>query len=176
MKTHFLYRFWELGRRRSQSLLCLLCLLITSPVFAQMDQGAISGTVTDATGAVLPAAQVTVTSTDTSLVLRGQTDANGVYVFSPIKIGNYKLSVSAPGFSNTTQENIAVRIQERVEVNIPLKPGSESNTVTVTEAPPLLQTEEGSTGQVTEARTVDETPLNGRNWIFIAQLTAGVPR
>ncbi|GAC1416493.1 MAG: carboxypeptidase regulatory-like domain-containing protein [Acidobacteriaceae bacterium] len=156
------------------AVLCLVFLVTASSAFAQMDQGAITGTVTDATGAVVPSAQVTLTSTDTSLVLHTQTDGSGVYVFSPIKIGKYKLSVTAPGFSMTTQENIDVQIQQRLELNIQLKTGSETTTVTVTEAPPLLQTEEGSTGQVIEAKTINDTPLNGRNWIFIAQLTAGV--
>ena len=65
-------------------------------------------------------------------------------------------------------------MQDRVEVNLQLKTGSESTEVTVTAAPPLLQTEEGSTGQVIESKTINDTPLNGRNWVFIAQLTAGV--
>ncbi len=155
-------------------MLCLVVLMAASSAFAQMDQGAITGTITDATGAVLPSAQVTLTSTETSLVLHAQTDASGVYVFSPIKIGRYEMSVSAPGFSTTTQQNIVVEIQQRLELNVQLKTGSETQTVTVTEAPPLLQTEEGSTGQVIEAKTINDTPLNGRNWVFIAQLTAGV--
>ena len=174
MTTKWLEQIWRSGRKGLQAVLCLVVLMAASSAFAQMDQGAITGTVTDATGAVLPAAQVTLTSTDTSLVLHAQTDASGVYVFSPIKIGKYKLSVTAPGFSTTTQENIDVQIQQRLELNIQLKTGSETTTVTVTEAPPLLQTEEGSTGQVIEAKTINDTPLNGRNWVFIAQLTAGV--
>ena len=141
---------------------------------AQADQGAITGLVKDSTGAVVPTAQVTLTSTDTGLVLQTQTDASGNYVFSPVKIGNYKVSVTATGFSTTTQENIVVHVQDRAAVDVELKTGSESTTVTVTTAPPLLQTEEGSTGQVIESKTINDTPLNGRNWIFIAQLTAGV--
>ncbi|NYF78969.1 TonB-dependent receptor [Granulicella arctica] len=142
--------------------------------FGQADQGAITGLVQDSTGAVVPNAQVTLTSTDTGLVLQGQTDSSGNYVFSPVKIGNYKVTVTAPGFSTTTQENITLHVQDHAAVNIELKTGAENTTVTVTTAPPLLQTQEGSTGQVIEAKTINETPLNGRNWIFIAQLTAGV--
>ncbi len=142
--------------------------------FAQADQGAITGLVQDPSGAVVANAHVTLTNTDTALVLETQTDSSGNYVFSPLKIGHYQVTVTAPGFSTTTQENITVNIQERAAVNVELKTGAENTTVTVTAAPPLLQTEEGSTGQVIESKTINDTPLNGRNWVFIAQLTAGV--
>ena len=138
---------------------------------AQADQGAITGLVSDNSGAVIPNADVTLTSIDTGLTLQTKADSSGNYVFSPIKIGNYKVTATAEGFSSTTQENIQVHVQDRDEVDIQLKTGSSSETVTVTTAPPLLQTQEGSTGQVIESKTINETPLNGRNWVFIAQLT-----
>jgi len=141
---------------------------------AQVDQGAITGLVQDPTGAVIPNAQVTLTNVDTNLTLQTQTDSSGNYVFSPIKIGKYKVSVAAAGFQTTTQENIQLHVQDRIAVNVQLKTGETSQEVTVTDAPPLLQTQEGSTGQVIESKTINDTPLNGRNWVFIAQLTAGV--
>lgn len=152
----------------------LFSTLAGSRALAQADQGAITGYIQDTTGAVIPNAQVTLTNVDTALVLSTKTDTSGSYVFSPIKIGRYKLTASAPGFSSTTQENIQVHVQGRAQVNVQLKPGEATTSVTVTEAPPLLQTEEGSTGQVIESKTINDTPLNGRNWVFIAQLTAGV--
>ncbi len=141
---------------------------------AQADQGAITGLITDNSGAVVGNADVTLTSVDTGLTLQTKTDSSGNYVFSPIKIGNYKVTATAEGFSSTTQENIQLHVQDRDEINIQLKTGSSNESVTVTTAPPLLQTQEGSTGQVIESKTINETPLNGRNWVFIAQLTAGV--
>src|SRR6185437_12254069 len=108
------------------------------------------------------------------LTLTVRTDNSGNYVFSPIKIGNYKVSVTAPGFSTTTQENIQLHVQDRVAVNILLNTGETSTSITVSSAPPLMQTQEGSTGQVIESKTINATPLNGRNWVFIAQLTSGV--
>ena len=162
-------------RALAQTLL-VLCLFIFSVgrAFSQADQGAIVGLVTDSSGAAIPNAQITLTGVDTGLVLHVKTDSSGNYVFSPIKIGSYKVEASARGFSSTIQENIALHVQDRVEANLKLSVGAESSTVTVTTAPALLQTEEGSTGQVIEAQTINETPLNGRNWVFIAQLTAGV--
>jgi len=162
--------------RRAAYIFLFVCLLAATTVhaFAQADQGAISGTVQDVTGASVAGAQVALTNTDTALVLNGRSDGSGVYSFSPIKIGKYKISVTAPGFSVTTQENIQVHVQDRLEVNILMKTGTQNTEVTVTDAPPLMQTQEGSTGQVIESKTINDTPLNGRNWVFIAQLTAGV--
>jgi hypothetical protein len=148
--------------------------VLTRHALAQMDQGSITGLVQDPTGAVVPNAQVTLTNVDTGLTLQTQTDASGNYVFSPIKIGKYKVSVSSPGFETTTQQNIQLHVQDRIAVNVQLKAGQTSTEITVTDAPPLLQTQEGSTGQVIESKTINDTPLNGRNWVFIAQLTAGV--
>ena len=160
---------------RISLLACLFLLAFGSHrALAQADQGAITGLVQDSSGAVLPNAQVTLTNVETGLVLHTQTDNSGNYVFSPIKIGTYKVQATATGFSPTVQENIQVHVQDRIEANLQLKLGSESTEVTVSTAPALLQTEEGSTGQVIESKTINDTPLNGRNWVFIAQLTAGV--
>jgi Carboxypeptidase regulatory-like domain/TonB-dependent Receptor Plug Domain len=141
---------------------------------AQVDQGAITGVVQDGTGAVVSNAQVTVTNIDTGLVLRGATNGSGVYVFSPMKIGNYTVSATAKGFETTRQENLHLDAEQRLNVVIPLKPGAVSDTVTVTEAPPLLETQTSSVAQVISSATINSTPLNGRNFVYIAQLTAGV--
>jgi hypothetical protein len=160
----------------ARNLFCGLAILLFMVPFAhgQADQGAITGTVTDSSGAVVPNAKVTLTSTETGLTLTNASDGAGVFIFAPIKIGNYSLTAEANGFEKTTQQNLHLNVQQRLSVPIVLKPGAESQTITVTDAPPLIQTEEGSTGQVIETQQINETPLNGRNWVFIAQLTAGV--
>ena len=84
------------------------------------------------------------------------------------------MSATAPGFSVTTQENVNVAVSQNVRVNIQLKPGAASQTVEVTSAPPQLQTEDASVGQVINERSVNDLPLNGRNFTFLAQLSAGV--
>ncbi|MFZ0301711.1 MAG: TonB-dependent receptor [Terracidiphilus sp.] len=141
---------------------------------AQVDQGAINGVVKDPSGALIAGAQVTLTNTETNFVLRGITDERGEYSFSPIKIGNYTVSATAPGFETTNRENVRVNIQDRLNIDITLKPGGAKETVTVTGAPPMLQSESASVGQVMDTETINNTPLNGRNWVYIAQLTAGV--
>lgn len=147
----------------------------SSPAKAQfLDQGALTGVVQDLSGAVIPGAEVTLTNPDTSFTQTTQSNASGVYVFSPIKIGTYAVTVKAQGFQQITQKNIGVNIGQRANVNITLKPGAVSETVTVTDAPPLLQTQDSSTGQTFTTQEIDDTPLNSRNAIYLAQLAPGV--
>ena len=160
---------------RSKVLALSFCVLLAGRMaMAQVDQGAINGVVKDPSGALIAGAQVTLTNTETNFVLRGITDERGEYSFSPIKIGNYTVSATAPGFETTNRENVRVNIQDRLNIDITLKPGGAKETVTVTGAPPMLQSESASVGQVMDTETINNTPLNGRNWVYIAQLTAGV--
>jgi len=88
------------------------CVLFSGRLaFAQADQGTITGVVKDSAGAVIQNAQVTLTNTDTGLVLQVKSDGSGVYVFSPVKIGNYEVSATAPGFQTTTQQHVHLDIQ-----------------------------------------------------------------
>jgi hypothetical protein len=149
--------------------------LFSIPAFAQVDQGTVTGTVLDQTGAVVPQVDVTLTSTDTGLVLTSKTDTNGVYTFSPIKIGNYTISASAPNFEIAKLSGIVLNLNQRLQANLTLQPGNVAQTVTVQAgAEQLLQTEDSSTGQVVSAKVINDTPLNGRNYVFVAQLAAGV--
>ncbi|MEO6804052.1 MAG: carboxypeptidase-like regulatory domain-containing protein [Granulicella sp.] len=155
-------------------MLCGIALLTTTPVFSQLDQGAITGIVQDASGAVISKSDVTLTSIDSGLVLKTKTNTSGVYTFSPIKIGNYAISANSPGFAVTTQEHIHLDVQARPNIVLTLKPGAVTDTVTVSTAPPLLQTQSGSVGQVMSTEVINNIPLNGRNVVYVAQLAAGV--
>ena len=156
-------------------LICL-CLLLAAPrgMYAQVDQGTIAGVVQDQTGAVVPKAKVTLTNPDTGLVLDRDSNESGVYVFSPLKIGNYKVSATASGFQTTARENLHLDAEQRLNIVLTLVPGAVSQTVTVSDAAPLLQSETNAVEQVISSQTINDTPLNGRNWVYIAQLTAGV--
>jgi hypothetical protein len=134
-----------------------LCFAFTGMAMAQLDQGAINGVVKDSTGAVIPGAMVTLTNTDTNFVLQGKTDSKGNYSFSPIKIGHYTVSASAPRFQTTTQQNVTVNIQDQLNISLTLTPGSALETVTVTSAPPMLQNENASVGQVVDTQTLNST-------------------
>lgn len=149
-------------------------MLLPLAAWSQADQGTLTGVVQDSANAIIPGADVTLTNTDTGLVLQGKANGSGVFVFSPLKIGNYQVSATAAGFQTTTQQHVHLDIQQRLNLVLTLQPGEVSQTVTVTDQPPLLQTQEGSVGQVISSETINNTPLNGRNWVYIAQLTAGV--
>jgi len=157
------------------ALACLAILLGSSRfAAAQVDEGSISGVVTDPTGAVVPNAAVNLLNTDNGLSLKGATNGQGEYTFSPIKIGHYSVSVASAGFSRTTQDNLTLNVGGHLQVNVSLKTGASTVTIEVTTAPPVLQTEESSVGQVLEEKTINDLPLNGRNFTFLAQLAAGV--
>jgi hypothetical protein len=157
----------------SRRMLCVFLLFPALAAVGQVDQGTITGLVQDPSGAVVPNAKVTATNTDTALVLERNANGSGNYTFSPLKIGNYKITATAPGFQ-TTEESVHLDIQQRLNLVLTLKPGAVSESVSVSTSAPLEQTQDASVGQVISAQTIDDTPLNGRNWVYIAQLTAGV--
>src|SRR5579863_10181917 len=173
-----------MGRERSRfgrlrvmiyGILATLSLLLApSLVQGQVDEGAITGTVLDATGAVVPNAEITLINTDQGNTLQVKTNASGGYTFSPVRAGHYSITVTAPGFAKLSQKNIDLAVAQVMQVNLSLKLGAASETVEVNTAPPLLQTEEASVGQVIGQQEVNSLPLNGRNFTFLAQLGAGM--
>src|SRR5437899_6159134 len=152
----------------------LVLFLSATPLYAQGDTGTILGTVTDASGASINCAKVTLTNEGTSAALSTNTGPDGSYKFTPLKIGSYKVTASFQGFQTTTQTNIPVNVGSDVVINLELKPGAVTQTVEVSAAPPVLETQSGSVGQVVDSRSVNDLPLNGRNFTFLAQLAAGV--
>ena len=157
------------------TLTCLSLFLVATPFArAQVDEGSISGTIQDTSGAVVAGAQVTLLNTDQGITLQTRAGNSGEYFFSPVRIGHYTVSATAKGFAKTTQENLEVAVGQHLLVNVQLKPGAATETVEVTTAPPLLQTEEASVGQVVTQESVNSLPLNGRNFTFLAQLGAGM--
>jgi hypothetical protein len=141
---------------------------------AQVDTGSITGVVTDPSGAVVSGAQVKLTNEGTSAELTTTAGTDGDYKFSPVRIGNYTVGASFQGFQTTTQRHVTVNVSSNVVVNLTLKPGQVTETVEVTSTTPQLQTQDASVGQVMDTRNVNNLPLNGRNFTFLAQLSAGV--
>jgi hypothetical protein len=154
------------------SLVVLLC--SASPIRAQVDAGSITGTVTDASGGAVNGVSVTLINQGTNATLTATTGDDGVYKFSPVRIGTYRLKASLQGFQAVEQRDITVNVEQNVVVNFTLKPGSVSETVEVASTLPVLETQDASVGQVIDRRNVDNLPLNGRNFTFLAQLAAGV--
>jgi hypothetical protein len=148
--------------------------LAATPVRAQMDTGSILGTVSDQSGSVISGATVTLTNEGTGAALSTTTGAAGEYTFSPVKIGSYKIDVTFKGFQTVTTRGVSVDVGAAVVQNFTMKPGQVSETIEVSAAPPLLESQSAAVGQVVDQKSVNDLPLNGRNFTFLAQISAGV--
>jgi hypothetical protein len=149
---------------------------MASSVRAQVDTGTVLGTVRDQSGAVIPKAKVTLTNEGTSISVSTLTQNDGTYVFSPVRVGTYSVTAEFTGFSRVIRLHIPVNIQQHVVINLTLTPGALTQSVSVTAPAPVLQTQSGSVGQLVGSRDINNLPLNGRNYTFLAQLVPGVTR
>jgi hypothetical protein len=156
------------------AMVLLLGLLLPASTLAQVDMGSISGVIRDPSGAGIPNAKVMLTNEDTNISTSTTAGSEGRYTFSPVKAGHYSLSASATGFRTVKQNNVTLDVQQKLEVDVALTIGQATETVVVDAAPPLLQTLDASVGQVVEEKAINNLPLNGRNFTFLAQLSAGV--
>lgn len=160
--------------RTALGLFVVALLLGTTPLQAQVDTGAILGTIKDSSGGAISGASVTLTNEGTDAKETFTTGADGTYEFTPVKVGSYKITATAPGFESLSQIKIAVDVGSNVVIDFTLKPGQTSTSIEVTAALPVLETQSGSVGQVIDQHSVNNLPLNGRNFTFLAQLAAGV--
>lgn len=152
----------------------VVVLLSVAAAFAQVDTGTIQGTVTDASGGVIPAAKVTVTNEGTQLAMSSETRSDGTYIFTPVRIGQYTVEVEYTGFQKSRRTGVQVNIQQQTVVDFSLTAGEVTQTVDVEATAPLLQTQNGSVGAVVSSQEINNLPLSGRNYNFLARLTAGV--
>ncbi len=146
----------------ARSCLALLAIAILTPLglHAQMaGTGAIAGTVTDSSGAVVPNATVTATAVDTNVKTIRTTTGAGDYNITPLLPGTYTITVAATGFENFVQENITVDALTTVSVNVKLSLGTAQQTVTVTAAPPVLETTDATLGAVMDNQMYSSLPL-----------------
>jgi len=152
-----------------------LMLLLQISLFAQRDFGTLTGTVTDTTGAVVADAKITITEQATGVKTSATADSTGTYVRPLLKPGTYTVEVEAPGFRKAIQRDVLLTGGDRVGVNISLTVGEMTQSVEVTAAAPLLQTETTTLGQTMGSKTVSELPLGGqRKFTFLAPLAPGV--
>lgn len=149
--------------------------LLPGAVHAQVDTGSITGTITDGTGAVVSGASVVLRNEGNGQQMQTTTDSRGGFVISPVLVGRYSISVSKAGFETVQQTGFAVNIQQSLLLNYALTPGKVQQTVKVSaSAAQLLQTQNATVSQLVEAKQINDLPLNGRNYIFLAQTAAGV--
>ncbi len=142
--------------------------------YAQMERATITGTVSDTSGAVVPDATVRVIDEATNTTQALKTDAAGQYTASNLTPGSYTIEAEKTGFNKHVNRGFIVQVSQTARLDITLPIGAVSQTVEVTGAVPVLQTENASVGQVIGAQAVSQLPLNGRNIAQLAILAPGV--
>ncbi len=143
------------------------------PAAAQTDAGALRVLVTDASGGVVPGATVDLVSVATNDRRTAVSDANGYVQFTPIARGTYGVTVTLSGFSTVDVSNVRVDVNERRFLPVTLQVASASETVEVVARAAVLQTEDGSIGQVIKGEVAVELPLAGRRYTELALLVPG---
>jgi hypothetical protein len=150
-----------------------LLLAVQPLLLAQVTTGRIAGVVTDSSGSTIADVAVTVTEVDTDTSTTVKTDATGNYLATNLRIGKYTVSFQKQGFQRSIESNVDVGIGQVVRVDVALKVGVVTQTVEVTGAPPLLQTETSALGTIETEKRIVDLPLNGRNFFKLAYLGPG---
>ena len=157
-------------------ILVLLCLSFALALQAgaqnTVTSGSLNGTVRDASGAVIPHADVVVTANATNASAKATTGTDGTYTVPNLAPGTYTVTASSPGFNSTVAKNAIVSVEQTTSIDLVLKPGSITTEVTVNARPPLVQPTSSDLGQDVSSDVAEKLPLNGR---FFEQLVTIVP-
>ena len=156
-------------------LVVALFLAGNSNINAQTDTGRVVGTVVDPSGAAVPGATISITNVGTGSVQSATSDSQGNFSVLSLVRGGYQAKAAANGFAQETAQ-FDLQVSQVKVLNFVLKLGAASETVQVTSAAPLVDTETSSLGEVVEGRQLAELPLNGRNFTQLALLAPGVTK
>jgi len=160
---------------RLASAIVIVCSL-TAGVWGQTSQGRILGTVTDKSGAVVPGATVVVRNTATDVARTLSTSSSGEFLAPSLDPGSYLVTATAPGFKRSERSGIKLEVAKDVRVDIQLEPGGATETVTVTEEAPLVDTTNDVLGGTFSNQSINELPLQGRDFQNLLTLRPGVQR
>src|SRR5215472_16437023 len=154
---------------------CALFLTVdfSDVLHAQIDMGGLTGTVKDPSGAVIPNVDLTLTNDATGVVQKVRSSSSGTYVFEAVPAGIYRLKAEAQGFITYVATGIELHVQRAVTIDVSLSVGGSAQTITVTPETTMLQSEDASLGQTIGTESMNDLPLNGRNWITLATLASG---
>ena len=150
------------------------CFLLAAVLAAQSITGSITGVVTDASGAVIPGAEVTVSNLGTNIRSKAKSDAGGNYTVPLLPRGDYRIEVSAGGFKRFVQDGIVLQVQQTARVDSSTGGGRSADSVMVTADAARLETENATLAKVVDNRTITNMPLNTRNVYSLVFLTPGV--
>ena len=148
-----------------------MVLALTGTAHAQ--ETVLSGTVVDATEAVLPGVTVTALHVDSGNTFVGVSDQAGQYRIGALRTGIYKITTELAGFTTATRENVELLLGQRAVVNFKLTVSTLQESVTVTGEAPLIDTSQSKLGGNIDPRQMQELPINGRNWIDLTMLAPG---
>ncbi len=148
--------------------------LLCAAAVAQIVSSSIVGSVTDASGAVMSGASLTVTNQNTGIARTAVTDAGGAFVFPQLAPGTYTLSTSANGFKKYEASGLVVLVNQTLRSDVQLTVGDVAEQVRVEASGLRVESETSSLGQVIEQKNIVDLPLNGRNFMQLANLSAGV--
>src|SRR5208282_1081923 len=152
----------------------LTTLLVCSPAFSQVNFGRILGSVTDPSGSAVAGATVTVTNVGTNVSRTLIADSAGAYVAAALVPGTYTVRAEAKGFRTVEHQGVLVEVGTDVRVDVALAIGATTQTVTVTEAVPLVDLNSATLGGTLSNEAINDLPLNGRNFQNLITLRPGV--
>ncbi len=171
---HYLLTHRSLASLKAVAVTVLILALLALNTFAQRGRGTILGTVTDSTGAVIPAATVTITNTATNAATTAVTNDDGNFVAPNLNVGAYTVAATKAGFKKALRSGITLEVDQRAEINLVLETGAVTETVEVSSQASLVDTTTATFGKVIENRRVEELPVNGRNALSLVLLAPAV--
>ncbi len=151
-----------------------VCVLFAAASFAQLPTAKVVGTVKDSSGASVPNASVRVTNVDTNVTRTLTTDSDGSYNALELPTGNYQVEVTAAGFKSEVRKGITLEVAAAPVINFTLEVGATEQQVTVSSEIPMVDTQDATLGGVVNQQNVQNLPLNGRNYVDLSLLQAGV--
>ncbi len=169
--------YQELARLVRTLMMVLSMALIPAAIaFAQFDAATVLGAVRDSSGAVVPGAMVTLKNTATGIAATTTSDQDGNYQFLNVRVGNYSVRAELQGFSAAEADSFAVVVNARQRVDLTLQVGNVGETVVVSGAATLLESESSERGTIIDKEQIVNLPLNGRAYADLALLSPGVRR
>jgi hypothetical protein len=159
---------------RASLVVAVFVLLITGHCFAQVTGAALSGTITDESGAIVARAEVSIKNTDTDITRNATTNASGIYNAPNLLPGTYDVAVSMAGFETEVRTRVILTVGAEQVLNLTMKVGSVKEEVKVQSTPPTIQLNSSAISSTVAGRTVVELPLNGRSWTDLTGLQPGV--
>jgi hypothetical protein len=141
---------------------------------AQVIGATVSGSVVDTSGAATPAVAISLKNLATGTVRNSVANSVASYIAPNLQAGTYELTASAPGFATQLRSGIILSVGEELLLNLTMKVGRINESIRVSVEPPTVDLANAILGGVTDARTIEEIPLNGRSWTDLAALEPGV--